>query len=1119
MTETADAAARARALDPAVSFIVQAPAGSGKTSLLVQRILVLLAVARQPEEVVAITFTRKAAGEMRERVVRALAAAHEAAPAAPHERVTWELARAALERDRERGWHLAESPGRLRILTFDALWALIARQMPYLSRLGGDPSPADVPAELYHEAARRTVARLDDGGPHGAALESLLAHLDGNVPRARDMIASMLGTRDQWLSHVLGAGDAEAEVDRLEAALERLVADALAEAARALGGVMAEGVAEMAAHAARNLPPDRADAAAALAAWRADATGAATLPAWRAVANLLLTGKGEVRKKVEASLGFPAGAAGAEPKRRMLELLDALRERPKTVQILGHVASLPDPCYPESQRRMLLALFTVLPQAVAELTLVFAAHGRVDFPQVAAAARYALGGEDDPTDLALALDNAIRHLLVDEFQDTSRGQYEMLTRLTAGWAPGDGHTLFLVGDPMQSVYSFREAEVGLYLKARREGIGQVKLEYLCLSTNFRSVPAVVGWVNGTFARVFPAEEDMGTGAVTYAPCSAASDAPGEVAFWPIAGKDVGAEAACVTALAREALKRHAAADRPERPRTAILVRARPHLAAILPALRAAQIPYRAVEIDPLQQRPAVADLIALTRALRDPADRIAWLAVLRAPWCGLTLADLHALAGGDRRTVADMLADPATLNALSPDGRARALRAGAVLNRALTRRGRLRAAPWVEETWYALWGPATLRPDDLDDATRYLTLLDGLDEPRLGGDLPSPARLAERLKDLFAADGGQAPVEVMTIHRAKGLEFDTVILCGLGRAPHNDDPRLLLWLERPIPGGDTDVLLAPVKETGGDDDALFALLKSVARRKGELEAQRLLYVAATRARTRLHLVAHAQHGNDGWSARGGSLLRHLWGGVGHHFDGLPPVDGKTAEKPAPQPLRRLPLDYAPPNPAEAVAADGPAPAEGIEITYDWAGELARHVGTVVHRALQWMAGRAEGGRPAAHGAGEWDDARIDALRPRLGAALTGLGLPPARHPEAVARIRQALSNTLADPRGRWLLGARGEAVSEWAVSGVLGGAVARRVIDRSFVDDGVRWIVDFKTGVHGGDVEAFLNEEQRRYRPQLEEYARLVSALDGRPIRLGLYFPLLGGWREWPWRG
>jgi DNA topoisomerase IB len=107
---------------------------------------------------------------------------------------------------------------------------------------------------------------------------------------------------------------------------------------------------------------------------------------------------------------------------------------------------------------------------------------------------------------------------------------------------------------------------------------------------------------------------------------------------------------------------------------------------------------------------------------------------------------------------------------------------------------------------------------------------------------------------------------------------------------------------------------------------------------------------------------------------------------------------------------------------------------------------------------------------------------------------------------------------LADGRGQWLLDAgHRESATELALTGRVGGEVASVVIDRTFVDSsGVRWIVDYKASRHeGADLEAFLDREQERYRPQLERYAALVRSLSAEPVRLGLYFPLLGAWREW----
>jgi hypothetical protein len=183
--------------------------------------------------------------------------------------------------------------------------------------------------------------------------------------------------------------------------------------------------------------------------------------------------------------------------------------------------------------------------------------------------------------------------------------------------------------------------------------------------------------------------------------------------------------------------------------------------------------------------------------------------------------------------------------------------------------------------------------------------------------------------------------------------------------------------------------------------------------------------------------------------------------------------------------------------------------DGVE--FSWASETARHVGTVVHRFLQII---------AEDGAAGWNDQRIVALHGVFARDLARLGVPQPERGAAVLRVAAALAESLRHERGRWVLSQRSQARSELRVSGVLDGTVYSVAIDRTFVDDdGTRWIVDYKTGAHRGrDVDVFLDREQARYRDQLERYARLMHALDPRPIRLALFFPLLGGWREWPFQ-
>jgi ATP-dependent exoDNAse (exonuclease V) beta subunit len=400
-------------------------------------------------------------------------------------------------------------------------------------------------------------------------------------------------------------------------------------------------------------------------------------------------------------------------------------------------------------------------------------------------------------------------------------------------------------------------------------------------------------------------------------------------------------------------------------------------------------------------------------------------------------------------------------------------------------------------------------PIDLDAAERYFALLADFD---VAGDVADWPAFVDALDTLHAAPDAPeaARVQVMTLHRAKGLEFDTVILPGLARVPRHGDAEILRWRRRP-----QGLLLAPMKGKGGDDDPVHSYLGRLAAAEASAELGRLLYVGCTRAKRRLHLTAVLEGkttdaGELAWKPPSAqTALAKFWDVPGVT---IPLPTGAVTAEPAvyaPRPLARFPLDWRVPMPGPGVPVVAAARRATDPIPFDWARETARHAGTVAHRILAQIARE---GLPA------WNAERVAASSARIRAELAGEGVDAADLDAAVSAVLASLDRTIEDPRGRWLLDAAHEdAHSEWGLAGIDGDGVAHVVLDRSFVADGVRWIVDFKTGAHeGGDVGAFMDREVLRYRGQLERYARLVRAQDGRPIRLGLYFPAHGGWRDWP---
>ena len=725
----------------------------------------------------------------------------------------------------------------------------------------------------------------------------------------------------------------------------------------------------------------------------------------------------------------------------------------------------------------------------------------------------------------MKLDYQIRHLLVDEFQDTSQGQYRLLERLTAGWSGQDGRTLFVVGDPMQSIYRFREAEVGLFLQAQREGIGRIPLTPLTLTVNFRSQAALVAWINGTFPTILPATDHMEEGAVRFHPSVPFRPASEETAVTvhPFLTDDPQAEAARVVDLARHSL----AANQ----KTAILVRSRAHLQSILPALTQAGLRYQGIDLESLAHSMVIQDLLSLTRALLYPADRIAWLAILRAPWCGLSLDDLTKLAqwspGTEGEapeadpppiTLWEALSAPKAIALLSEEGQWRLNRVVAVLAEAIRQRRRSQAFPgirplsfWVEHTWQALGGPATVpQVQGLTDARQFFDLLATTER---GGDLPDLPGFADRVAALYAGVDQEADdrLLVMTIHKAKGLEFDTVILPGLGRIPRSEDKPLLSWMTH-----SAGLILGPLKRVDQEqEDPIHAYIRHIETRKGGFEAGRLLYVAATRARQQLHLLGHVKEAESPPPAR--SFLHLLWPQVADRFaPTLSLVANPLAVEAAGSVgLRRLALDWSPPPPPPPFRAQTEARAvEEEPVEFEWAGETVRLVGIVVHRFLHTL---------TREGLAHWTPQRIEARQPAFAAHLDRLGLPSEQEERAVGMVRSALLNTVTDERGRWILDndRHEQPASELALTGLIHGQPRRLVLDRTFIDrEGVRWIIDFKTSWHQGmDLDGFLDNERVRYQEQMARYGLLMQRVSDHPVRLGLYFPMHTGWRAWGMSG
>ena len=1095
------------------SFIVEAPAGAGKTELLTQRYLRLLQTVNEPEEIIAITFTNKAAAEMRLRILDSLiSAANQAPPDKAHKKITYELGLQALQHAQNKDWQLIENPSRLRIFTIDSLCAHLARQMPLMSRFGAQPRVTENADALYAQAAAQTLALLENS-PHGDVVKTALRYVDNNADQLTNLLIGMLAKRDQWLRQA----QHEVDPEQLQNTLRYLIESELEEISQVFNLGLQHKLMPLARFAASQLTCDESTITL-LSDWNAPLpTHADALPMWLSIRELLLTKDNTIRTKIDKNIGFKPEYKNE--KADFKAYLESLESIPDFAEKLAKAKTLPAISATQHSWQIIAALSKLLNLAVAQLWLTFQRAGEVDFVEIATRATQALSDNfGEPTELALKLDYQIQHLLVDEFQDTSPSQIALVEQLTLGWQSDDARTLFCVGDPMQSIYRFRKANVAQFIHASERGIGDIQLKKLQLYRNNRSCPPIVDWINATFGTIFPAFDDEKQGAIHYRPFIAGSNihkSSGGIDIHPIIKLNSESNDDAQQKEAEEIIRiiKREQAENPTQ-KIAILVRAKKHLEALVTKLRREHrdIKFQAVEIEALEGRQIVQDLLSLTQALHHRADRVHWLAVLRAPWCGLTLHDLHTLAAHNHHaTIWSLMQNDKVVNGLSADGQTRLKQVREIFAEAFSTQGRMNTSRWVRGIWLMLNGTACLwEQADIVDVQAFFACLDGLDRSNQF----SPERMELEITKLFATpDSVGENLQMMTIHKSKGLEFDTVILPGLGAkiGGNNSDKPLVLWEDVTI-NAERELLAAPYIPRGLRDENVSAYdyLEALENERNTNEDARVLYVAATRAERKLHLVGVANQNAKGEIIpTKNTYLDLLWSALGKGFEAaeLPELTAKAEDGIAnftPFLIRLKQLQI----PAELQLDNGakikPNKAQVKQSEPSLALNLAADAGSLVHLYMEMIANE---------GLENWPASRMDTSVQAIQFWLLQRGHAKNEVEKQALQIVSALKQTITSPDSAWILAPRVSLQTELSITSMNENEAQEHRVDLTFVDDDIltktktRWIIDYKFGLEVNVDNA--NAAAQTHKPQLAGYAALF-AHENFPIKTAVFFLNVG---------
>ncbi len=1003
---------RIEALDTTRSFIVEAPAGSGKTSLLVNRYLKLLENSNTPENIYALTFTKKAANEMRNRILSLIRTQKDS------------KFQTKLYND------ILSNPQTLKIKTLDAF-------IQTLIKPNGKLLDEETMQFVYLDVVRQCLYQNN--------FTSLCIHLDNQTQLIEKFLVQLLHKREQWVYHLLHNNS-----DFFNQEIKALKNELLENAKNELRNLFI--VFKEVFYKLQTINPN-------LPTWMINWLNAATinelsLEDIKSFSNFCLTKNFSIRKNWTKEQSIYTSSLKSQKILKQIKKELTNLVSPRLEPTLTEIIRAPEQ-YSRYQNKLLSELLDFLPKLLAHLQLYFQENNVFDHTELTLKALNALEGEQQDFFL-YRWTNKIQHLLIDEFQDTSWVHYRLINHLLASFRDNPEKTLFLVGDPMQSIYRFRGAEVGLFLRAQQNDL--LPITPLTLTDNFRSSPTLINWFNSTFSKIFPHSPLINLGAIPYTPAKANQTFQGKIEINFLKEGNLKDEANFLWQILQT----------PSDGSRAILVRSRNHLVYILPLLDKLQYPYHGSELINLSEDETVRNLVSLVRSLFDLTDVLSWLGLLRSTWCGLSNEALTEIDWNSDPNCWKLLQNTKLNNNNSQK------RLSFLIENLKPHINQIRITPW-SDLIFKIW--LQLNPDSSAQENKIAEQVFNCLPQQEELNLPI---FLHKIKKRFISktNVNQNSLQIMTIHKAKGLEFDEVIIPGMNQANIQNDRELINWWER-IPEKNSDRLLVSIFDPTEPNHPTYAYLQYINQTKEKYEQARLFYVGCTRAKKKLFLVGSGlKIKNNSFF----SLLEPIWQ---QEWETKTLV---TQHKLSNQPSHLLPMRYQ----HLPKLKQNTSNLTNWNQTWSFQEENNEYIDFLIHQILYKI---------TKYGIKNILNKSVHYWH----SLIKTFNLDFYLNFNIINKVWNKLQNNLNTHTAKWILQTRPEQYQKWHISD----GKQLFILDRIFKEKDTWWIIDYKINIYSKQIPSLIEQ----YRQQSIMYYKTLQKHFSK-IRLGLFFPLEPLWTE-----